>query len=64
AAGTGRVTVFPMFLGVGKHAREDLPRLVQEARQRHPGITVELAAAAGERDELVDLLARLALQQL
>jgi sirohydrochlorin cobaltochelatase len=63
ALGAAGVTVFPLFLGVGRHAREDLPRLVQQARERHPGVAIALAPAAGERPELVDLLARLALEQ-
>jgi sirohydrochlorin cobaltochelatase len=53
-----------MFLGIGKHAREDLPRLLAAARARHPGVTMEQSAAVGERNEVLDLLASLALQQL
>ena len=30
-----------MFLGVGKHAREDLPVLMEDLRRAHPGIALE-----------------------
>ena len=64
AQGATRVLVVPMFLGVGKHARDDLPKLLMAARSRHPGLQVESSAAVGERSEVLDLLATLALQQL
>ena len=32
----GQVTVVPMFLGTGRHAREDLPVLANALRGRHP----------------------------
>jgi sirohydrochlorin ferrochelatase len=30
------LTIVPMFLGVGRHAREDLPELVKQLRAAHP----------------------------
>lgn len=61
ASGADRLRVFPMFLGVGKHAREDLPQLVAQLRAAHPGIRVELMAAAGEDPRLIALMAEIAL---
>jgi sirohydrochlorin cobaltochelatase len=55
------ITVLPMFLGVGKHAREDLPRLVAAARGQHAGISIDVLPSVGERADVVDLLARAAL---
>ena len=63
-AGVQRLRVVPMFLGMGKHAREDLPRLVEDARLRHPGVWIEVAGAVGEAPELVSLLAELALRDV
>lgn len=63
AAGATRVRVIPMFLGVGKHAREDLPRLLAATRARNPQAVIEATAAIGERSEVLDLIAALALQQ-
>jgi sirohydrochlorin cobaltochelatase len=61
AAGARRLRVFPLFLGVGKHAREDLPKLVVQLRADHPGVPVELMAAAGEDPRLTALMAEIAL---
>jgi sirohydrochlorin cobaltochelatase len=47
---------------MGKHLREDLPRLLEELRALHPQVPVELARAVGEEPEVLDLLARVALK--
>lgn len=60
-AGATRITVLPLFLGTGKHAREDIPKLVQEIRDTHPQVTVELEPAVGEHPRVTALLAELAL---
>ena len=62
AAGAGSVRVVPLFLGMGKHLREDLPGLLDELRALHPQVPVQLARAVGEEPEVLDLLARLALK--
>ena len=59
-ARTTRIVVVPMFLGVGRHAREDLPVLVEELRAQHPQVVFELKPAVGEDVRLVELLARIA----
>ena len=61
AAGCGHLRIFPLFLGVGKHAREDLPLLVAQIRASHPQVSVELMATAGESPALIALMADLAL---
>lgn len=61
AAGARRLRVFPLFLGVGKHAREDFPLLIDEIRTAHPGVTIELLPTAGESDRLISLMADIAL---
>jgi len=63
AAGVRTVRVVPLFLGIGRHLREDLPRLMDELRSAWPGIAFTLAPAVGESPALVDLMARLALQE-
>lgn len=55
-------TIVPMFLGQGRHAREDLPQLVTALRARHPGLRFALRPAVGEDPEIVDALARLILR--
>ena len=61
AAGARQIRVFPLFLGVGKHAREDLPLLVSEIRAAHPEVVVELLPTAGEYAQLTSLMADIAL---
>ena len=48
ADGCGRVTVVPIFFGVGSHLRRDLPALIDALRVRHPAIDIAVADAAGE----------------
>ncbi len=62
AGGAGAIRVVPLFLGMGKHLREDLPRLLDELRGAHPGVAFSLARAVGEEPEVIDLLARVALK--
>jgi sirohydrochlorin cobaltochelatase len=61
AAGARRIRIFPLFFGVGKHAREDLPLLVDQVRSAHPDVLVELLPAAGEHPQLTALMADIAL---
>ncbi|MBV8617851.1 MAG: CbiX/SirB N-terminal domain-containing protein [Curvibacter sp.] len=61
AQGQRRIRVVPMFLGVGRHAREDLPVLLQSLQTAHPGIELELLPAIGESAHIVNALATLAL---
>ncbi len=60
-AGAKHITVVPLFLGVGKHAREDLPVLVDALRLQYPDVTFTLQCAVGEDPRLIDQLAQIAL---
>ncbi len=62
ARGANAVRVVPMFLGMGKHVRDDLPRMLEHLRTTHPDIGFALDEAVGERGELIDLLAQIALR--
>jgi len=59
--GVSHLTVLPLFLGVGKHAREDLPLLVAELQARHPVVVINLRPAIGEDAQMIELMARIAL---
>jgi sirohydrochlorin cobaltochelatase len=61
AQGATHLCVVPMFLGVGRHAREDLPQLITELKRSHPSIDITCQPAVGEQDSLLDLLADIAL---
>ena len=63
AEGATKIKVVPMFLGVGRHAREDLPRLLEVLIREYAHIDFVLQQAVGEDPRIVDLLARVALGQ-
>ena len=62
AQGAQEISILPLFLGVGKHARQDLPELVAQMTARWPDIAFQLQAAVGENARLVALLADIALE--
>jgi len=64
AQGVTEATILPMFLGVGRHAREDLPALVEILRAAHPQVTWRLLPAVGEDPRLLDLLADIGLDSI
>lgn len=61
ALGVTAITVVPMFLGVGRHAREDLPLLMTGLQTRYPQIAFNLKPAIGEDAQIIELMARIAL---
>jgi sirohydrochlorin cobaltochelatase len=63
ASGVRTITIVPLFLGVGKHAREDLPLLLAALRADHPHIAFELQSAVGEDTRLIALLAEIAVER-
>ena len=60
---TLKIRIIPMFLGMGKHAREDLPRLVQKLRTDHPSVEFDIVPPIGEDVRVTALLAQLALAE-
>jgi len=62
AAGATHVRVLPLFFGMGRHAREDLPRLMAELARLHPSVRFEQLPPAGEDPRLTALLANIALE--
>jgi len=59
--GISHIRVMPVFFGMGKHAREDLPQLLGDLKKAHPNVAFSLLTAAGEHPLLTQLLAKLAL---
>ena len=60
--GVSKISVLPMFLGIGKHAREDLPLLMAEIENAYPQIQFELRKAIGEEPSMTQAMAQIALQ--
>jgi sirohydrochlorin cobaltochelatase len=61
ARGVQHIVILPMFLGVGRHAREDLPALVKQLQSEHPHISFDLRRAIGEEPQLTKVIAQIAL---
>jgi sirohydrochlorin cobaltochelatase len=55
--GCRSLRIVPLFLGQGGHVREDVPRLVAAVAARHPGVAIEVTAAIGEDDAVLDRIA-------
>ena len=61
-AGVTEVRILPVFFGMGKHAREDLPKLVRQLQAGYPYVRWTCLPTAGENPELLILLAHMALK--
>ena len=57
AAGATSIRIVPVFLGQGAHVREDLPRLVERARNSHPRVAITLEPPIGEQPAVIDAIA-------
>lgn len=51
------ICIVPLFLGFGGHLRNDLPKIIEQARARHAGVRIEVAPPAGEDARVIDALA-------
>ncbi|WP_029462069.1 sirohydrochlorin chelatase [Serpentinimonas barnesii] len=63
AAGATTLRVLPLFFGLGKHARQDLPLLAEELQQSHPAVRFEWLPTPTEQPRLLALLAELAVAE-
>ena len=63
AAGATTLRVLPLFFGLGKHARQDLPRLAEALQQAHPSVRFEWLPTPTEQPRLLALLAELAVAE-
>ena len=55
AKGALSIRVIPLFLGAGGHVKEDLPKLVAEAKRSE--ITLVLEKTIGEQPEVIEAIA-------
>lgn len=60
ACGCDSVQIVPLFLGVGGHLRNDLPRRLAALEAAQPGVRFTLHPAIGEMRSVVDAIARAA----
>lgn len=54
------IAIVPLFLGAGRHVREDLPAMVHALAAAHPGLRITLSPPIGEDERLIALMARIA----
>jgi len=52
----GRIVVVPMFIAQGGHLKRDVPLLLDELRNRHPGVVFEQSGAIGEAESVMQAM--------
>lgn len=52
--GASEIVIAPWFLAPGRHGAVDIPRMVEDARTRHPEARLSLAEPLGLHQGLVD----------
>jgi len=51
------IRIVPMFFGQGGHTKQDLPRLVAAARERHPALQIRIDPPIGEQPSVIEAIA-------
>lgn len=54
--GATRIVCYPFFLSPGRHVKEDIPTLLEEAASRHPGIHYSMTAPLGMHEDVLKLI--------
>lgn len=55
-AGFRGIVVIPYFLTLGIHLRRDLPRLVVDARRKHPHVEIHIGNSLEDHPEMASLI--------
>lgn len=56
AKGARDITLVPYFLAAGTHVANDIPEVVEDRRQAHPGVRFRVTPHLGAAASLVDIL--------
>lgn len=56
AEGAREIVVHPYFLGPGRHAGGDIPRLAREAAGRHEGVSVRVSPPLGAHPLMAEVV--------
>jgi sirohydrochlorin ferrochelatase len=56
ADGANEIIIHPYFLGAGRHVTSDIPHLVREAANRHPGITFRITEPIGAHPKIGEII--------
>src|SRR5574341_1145892 len=54
--GAGRIMLVPYFLYMGAHVLEDLPKEIEEAQERHPGVEMAMGKPLGAHPKLAEIV--------
>lgn len=57
--GATEVTVLLNFLNSGRHAGDDIPKIIRQAQKNYPGVHFQITKPIGQHDYLVDILLKL-----
>ena len=57
AQGSLDIALVPIFLGQGGHVLRDLPVLLEQLRETHPGLEIRVAQAVGENADVLNAIA-------
>ncbi len=60
AQGAITIQVLPYFLAAGRHVRDDIPGIVEEARRKHSSVAIHLQDYLGLNEAMPEFLARTA----
>ena len=63
ARGAREVVAFPYMLSPGKHSTRDIPRLVEQAAEAHPGVAHRVTSAFGVHEKLAEVVLERALER-
>jgi sirohydrochlorin ferrochelatase len=56
AAGANEIVAVPYFLHSGRHLLRDIPAILEDAVQRHPGLSVAMGDYVGHMSAMSDVL--------
>lgn len=56
AEGVRDITVLPYFLFPGVHILKDIPEILGAAREKHSGLSIDMASPIGYHSKLIDIL--------
>ena len=57
ARGAQKIRVVPIFFAPGRHVLKDLPQLLADAMEHHPGLEFEVAECVGEVEGVIAAMA-------
>jgi sirohydrochlorin cobaltochelatase len=60
SAGAQQITIVPVFIAAGGHLKKELPVMIEDARQAHPGLVLTLSPPLGESQSVIDAMAEVA----